>query len=457
MLLVLVIGMIVLVGLGIVQATAPTSPFRRIALAALPSVVNISADKIVRVNRPTTNELDNMLQPDAGATPGFHHQHILGTGFIFSDQGYVLTNYHVIGGYEDIVIRLADGTEFTGDSVQKVGVDPWSDLAVLKIVTKRRLPVAKLGNSDQIGVGDLVAAGGNPFALSGTLTAGVVSAFNRSGIPIAQGPQFQDFIQTDAAINPGNSGGPLVNDAGDVIGVNSAISSPIKGSVGIGFAIPINFARAIADELINNGRIVRGYLGLDTQPIDASIQQAMDLNDQHGVLVSAVTGNGPAVHAGIRPGDVILEFDGNPVADVSEFQARAAAAQPGTAVDLVLRRWGRQMNARIVVAPRVSLEQPAADVPPTRYWMGFSVSNASTSEVLRAGVKSAVRIDTVEPGGPADDARLQIGDLLVEIDGNPVPDLVAYKRLTVMMAKPRKPLLFRVVRNRQGVYVPVEP
>jgi Do/DeqQ family serine protease len=456
-LLAVVGGTTVIVALSIVQTTALRSPFRRVAVVAWPAVVNISADKLVQVRRTAPNELDDFLQREPHSRPLTRHQHVLGSGFIFDRRGYVITNYHVISGYEDIVIQLADGTEYTADSVSLVGVDPWSDLAVLKIETGRRLPVARLGNSDRLAVGDWVAAIGNPFGLSGTVTAGVVSAFNRSGIPMSKGPQFQDFIQTDASINPGNSGGPLVNDRGEVIGVSSAIRSPIRGSVGIGFAIPVNFAREAAEILIREGRIVRGYLGLDTQPIDDRIRAALGLKEVPGVLVSAVAAGGPAARGGVLPGDVIVEFAGQPITDIQQFQSLAAGSEPGQATALAVRRRGRRVNLEIVPAVRTATEPPAPEPAAPRYWLGIKVRAATDFELRRSGTSSGVVVDTVEAGSPAEQAAIQAGDVVIELEGRPVQGMSDYQRLAAQMSRARRPLLFRVLRGRQGVFFAVDP
>jgi serine protease Do len=461
----LIAGLTVVVALSIVQSFSLRSPFRGLVLEVSPAVVNIAADKVVRVSSRSPNELDDFLQREPESRPVMRHQHLLGSGFIFDARGYVLTNYHVISGYDEIVIRLADGREFTSDSVRKVGVDPWSDLAVLKIETGRRLPVAKLGNSDVLNVGDWVAAIGNPFGLSGTVTGGVVSAFNRSGIPMSGGPQYQDFIQTDASINPGNSGGPLVDDAGDVVGVNSGIRSPVRGNVGIGFAIPINFARAVAEELIRNGRIVRGYFGVSTQPIDEKIQAVLNLRTQEGVLVSSVDRGGPGDLAGVRPGDAILRLDNEIVTDIQQFQTLAAGAEPGRVVELEVRRWGKSLTLKLRVAPRVDAEPKPLTPLPTEYWLGLRVRNQGTLPVFASktgGVPDAmspvgVVVDLVEPGGPADNARIALGDIVMAIDDSTVTDAIGYSRLAKLMARTRKPLLFHILHGRQAAFVAVEP
>jgi serine protease Do len=449
-----VIGAIVITALGIVQAINPSSPFRRVALRVAPAVVNIAADKLVQV-AAQSNGLDDFLQHFPQPHVAVRHSHVLGTGFIFDRQGYVLTNYHVISGYEEIVIRLADGTEFGGDSVKLVGVDPWSDLAVLKVNTRRRLPVVRLGNSDRLEVGDWVAAVGNPFGLQGTLTAGVISAFNRSGIPMSGGPQYQDFIQTDASINPGNSGGPLVDEAGEVIGINSGLRSPIQGNVGIGFAIPINFAHQVAQILIRDGKIIRGYLGLDTQPLDDKLREALNLSSQDGALVNSVVPDGPADRAGVKPGDVILSFDQQPVTDIQQFQVMSAGAEPGRTANMELYRRGKKVSVRVVAAPRVEQATTPPKPQPAKNWLGLDVRDVTGSQTPPNA--RGVLVATVEPGSPADDAQFRAGDILLEIEGQAITDLKTWQELAKQMVKARRPLMFRVLRRGSVTYVAVDP
>jgi serine protease Do len=449
-----VVGAIVITALGIIQVINPTSPFRRVALRVSPAVVNIAADKLVRV-AAQANDLDSFLQRFPESRAAVRHSHVLGTGFIFDPRGYILTNYHVISGYDEIVIRLADGSEFGGDSVKLVGVDPWSDLAVLKINARRRLPLVRLGNSDRLEVGDWVAAVGNPFGLQGTLTAGVISAFNRSGIPMSGGPQYQDFIQTDASINPGNSGGPLVDEAGEVVGVNSGLRSPIQGSVGIGFAIPINFAHQVALILIRDGRIVRGYLGLDTQPLDDKLREALSLSSQDGALVNSVVPNGPADLAAVKPGDVILSFDQQPVSDIQQFQVMAAGAEPGRTVNMELYRRGKKVSTRIVVAPRVEQTTTTPKPLPAKFWLGLDVREIAGGQAT-PNVRG-VLVNAVEPGSPAESAQLHAGDILIEVEGQAIADLKTWQGFEKQMLRARRPLMFRTLRRGSPFYAAIDP
>ncbi|MCS7258895.1 MAG: trypsin-like peptidase domain-containing protein, partial [candidate division WOR-3 bacterium] len=252
-----------------------TSPFVKVAEMVIPTVVNISAEKVVKTRSrdfwwPFDDEwFKKFFEGLPKIEPETEKRQTLGSGVIISEDGYIITNNHVIADYDNIVVRLYDKTEYKGKKVKVVGRDPKTDVAVLKIDPgNRKLPVAKLGNSDEIKVGDWAIAVGIPFGLEGTVTVGVISAKGRSNIPLPE-ISYQDFIQTDASINPGNSGGPLVNIRGEVIGINTAIRSPVGANVGIGFATPINLVKEIAETLIKKGKIVRGYLGIYPQEIFA--------------------------------------------------------------------------------------------------------------------------------------------------------------------------------------------
>ena len=243
-----------------------------------------------------------------------HKQRSLGSGFIISDEGYILTNNHVVAGADEINVKLSDGREFKG--VLK-GSDEKLDLALVKITAKDHLPVAPLGDSDAIEVGEWVLAIGNPFGLSQTVTAGIVSA---KGRVIGSGP-YDDFIQTDASINPGNSGGPLFNAKGEVIGINTAI---VAGGQGIGFAIPVNMAKSVITQLRETGKVTRGWLGVSVQPVTPDLAKSFGMKNDKGALVSEVMKDSPAEKAGFKVGDIILEFDGKAITDMHELPRLAA-------------------------------------------------------------------------------------------------------------------------------------
>ena len=268
----------------------------------------------------------------------------LGSGVIVSADGYILTNHHVIDGAEEIKVDLSDNRNF---DTTLIGSDPPSDLAVLKI-DAQKLSALALANSDRVRVGDVVLAVGNPLGLEQTVTMGIVSAKGRS-TGLSDG-SFQDFLQTDAPINQGNSGGALVNTNGEVIGINSQILSPTGGNIGIGFAVPANMARSVMDQLIKSGRVRRGILGIIAQPMTSDIATSLGLREVRGAIVSAVAPGSPAERAGVQPGDVIVSFNGEPVADGNALRNAVAGTQPGTEVTLTVRRDGREEQLRATLA-----------------------------------------------------------------------------------------------------------
>ena len=265
----------------------------------------------------------------------------LGSGVIVSGEGYVLTNHHVIDGAEEIRVELSDHRVY---SAKLVGSDPPSDLAVLK-VDERNLPVLTMGDSDRARVGDVVLAIGNPLGLEQTVTAGIISAKGRS-TGLSDG-SFEDFLQTDAPINQGNSGGALVSASGELIGINSQILSPTGGNIGIGFAIPVNMAKNVMDQLVRNGEVRRGSLGVTIQPITAEAMGRLGLQNARGALVNSVISGGAAERAGVRPGDVITAFNGNAINDPNSLRNAVAATAPGTDVGLTLWRNGREQQVRL--------------------------------------------------------------------------------------------------------------
>ena len=267
----------------------------------------------------------------------------LGSGVIVSAEGYVLTNHHVIDGAEEIRVELSDHRVY---SAKLVGSDPPSDLAVLK-VDERNLPVLVMGDSDRARVGDVVLAIGNPLGLEQTVTAGIISAKGRS-TGLSDG-SFEDFLQTDAPINQGNSGGALISASGELIGINSQILSPTGGNIGIGFAIPVNMAKNVMDQLIRNGSVRRGSLGVTIQPITAEAMSRLGLQNARGALVNSVVSGGPAEHAGVRAGDVITAFNGNGINDPNSLRNAVAGTAPGTDVGLTLWRNGREQQVRLTL------------------------------------------------------------------------------------------------------------
>jgi serine protease Do len=336
-----------------------------------------------------------------------------GSGFVFAstqDTTYILTNSHVVEDGGRIRVRLQDGREF---DARVRGTDPKSDVAVLEI-DARGIPALKWGDSTRLEVGEWVVAIGNPFGLSHSLTAGVVSAKGRTSLGIND---YEDFIQTDAAINPGNSGGPLLNLDGEVIGVNTAIFSRSGGYMGIGFAIPSNLARTIAEQILTQGRVIRGVIGLTVQPLTRDIAEALGLRDQRGVLVNEVGPGSPAERAGLRAGDVLVSFDGTPLADGGQYRNRAAMARPGSTVVLGVIRDGRRLDIPVRVG---QLDEAALDGAKTAQALGITVRALSPEEGRRARVEKAVVVTAVERASLAAMAGIAPGSLILEVNRKPV-------------------------------------
>ena len=312
--------------------------------AAAPAVVNIQTAKRVAQAPLSRDPLYRHFfnRPDA---PRERLETSLGSGVIVSEEGFVLTNHHVIEGAEAIRVELRDGRVA---AARVMGTDPESDLAVLQIELPD-LPVITLGHSDELRTGDVVLAIGNPFGVGQTVTMGIVSATGRSRLGIST---FENFIQTDAAINPGNSGGALVNALGQLVGINTAIFTRSGGSEGIGFAIPVNLAKTVAEQIIRYGRAVRGWLGVEIQDVTPELAESFRMRRPQGILVAGVLKDGPAHQAGLRPGDVILSIDGDAVKDAQEAMNRIAAITPGTTVSLEILRQGRRLTLEAEVGVR---------------------------------------------------------------------------------------------------------
>ena len=322
------------------------------ARKAMPAVVNIYTSKAVRSRNPLLD--DSILRryfPELAERTPTHRATSLGSGVIVAPEGYVLTNHHVIDGADDIELVLADGREL---HAKVKGVDPESDLAVL-MADGENLPTITFGNVDNLQVGDVVLAIGNPFGFGNTVTLGIVSALGRNHLGINR---FEDFIQTDAAINPGNSGGALVDSAGNLIGINSTIFSQSGGSMGIGFAIPVSLARTVLAQIIKDGAVTRGWLGVEPQALTREAAQALALARTDGVLVRALQRDGPADRAGIPVRDVVVEIGGKPTPDVPQLRARIAELAPGSNARVKLVREGKLLDVDVVVARRPRIETP---------------------------------------------------------------------------------------------------
>ena len=318
--------------------------YRAAAGRAMPAVVNILTSKSLGANHPLLK--DPFFRRFFGdRSPQEEQQSSLGSGVIVSPDGYILTNNHVIDAADEIEVVLADGRKAPA---RIVGTDPETDLALIRIDVKS-LPVIVLGNADEVRVGDVVLAIGNPFGVGQTVTMGIVSAVGRNNLHINQ---FEDFIQTDAAINFGNSGGALVDTNGNLLGINSAIYSQTGGSVGIGFAIPVTTAKSVMESIIKTGAVVRGWIGIETQDITPELAESFGLEQQSGAIIAGVVRNGPADRAGLRPGDILLTVDGKKVGNTNDMLNLIAKLPPGGNATMKLVRKNREASVNVTVGKR---------------------------------------------------------------------------------------------------------
>jgi serine protease Do len=381
-----------------------------------------------------------------------------GSGFVISAEGYILTNNHVIAEADKITVELGDG--HTVDA-EVVGADPESDVAVIKIKADRLAPVV-LGDSERLQVGEWVLAVGNPLGLSHSVTAGIVSAKGRSGFNVTT---YEDFIQTDAAINVGNSGGPLVNLRGEAVGINTFIVGSGGGNIGIGFAIPINIARDVANQIIRTGTVERGYLGIIPQDLTPELAEAFKLQEAKGVIISHVTDNSAAARAGIERGDVVLELGGTVIESAPQFRSLVAGRKPGEDVEIVVLRHGecRTVSARLDKRPsareprKEQPEAPALEQGPPR--LGLTVEDLTPELAERFGFKdlTGVVITNVAPGSEAAEKGLLRGYMIKEVNQQAVNNVPQFTEVvTRAMAEKRRILL--LVSNGQGsVYVLLNP
>lgn len=381
----------------------------------------------------------------------------LGSGFFLDEKGHILTNDHVVQGMEKIRVVMADKQSFPA---KVVGSDAKSDIAVIQIEGRipKNLPVARLGNSDALRAGNLVLAFGAPFGLTQTVTHGIISATGRSDVGIAD---FEDFLQTDAPVNPGNSGGPLVNMRGEVIGIDTAIATSIGQSAGVGFAIPINMAKDILPTLLQGKKVVRGMLGVGVQDLTPSLEREFNLSSTRGALVSQVSPGSPGEKAGIRPGDVIVEFAGKPVPDSTRLREMVARHAPGSQEDVTLIRDGkRQMVlARLGELPSTQALAQAQAAPTATALGKFGINGTTLTPDMKSQydikAKKGVVITDVDPASPAGMAGLRPGDLITEVDRKKVDGVGQANQL---IAKSRDPNQVLLLVNHQGsaVYVTLE-
>jgi serine protease Do len=377
-------------------------------------------------------------------------QRSLGSGFIFDPAGYILTNNHVVENADEITVKLHDGEEV---KAQLVGRDAKTDVAVLRIETKKQLPAVVFGDSEALKVGEWVMAIGNPFGLESSVTAGIVSAKGRF---IGQG-NYDDFIQTDAPINPGNSGGPLIDMHGKVVGINTSIFSRTGGNIGIGFAIPINLARDLIPDLRDKGHVTRGWLGVMIQKVTPDIAESLRLPAAKGALVADVVKDGPAGKAGIKTGDVIVSFDGHVVKESTELPLLVARTPIGRQVEVKVLRDGEEQTLSVAIAEMK--EEDVAGTNDESEAYGLTVQNITPeiAESLGIGVDvKGVLVAGVESGSAAEEAGLRRGDVIVEVNRQPVPDVDAYTK-AIGSVEAGKSVLLLVRRGENTVFLALKP
>ena len=377
-----------------------------------------------------------------------------GSGFVFasengllSDKTYIMTNSHVVEGADNISVKFKDGREY---NAKVTGSDPQSDVAVIEIETDE-IPALGMGNSSELEVGEWVVAIGNPFGLSYTLTVGVVSAKGRTSIGIND---YEDFIQTDAAINPGNSGGPLVNLEGEVVGINTAIFSRSGGHMGIGFAIPIDLAKTIANQLIEKGEVTRGHLGIMIQPLTADLAESFDVEPGKGILVAQVSKNSPAEKAGLRQGDIIVAYRGKPVVDVGRFRNRISLTPPGSTERLTVMRNGKLKELMITIG-KINEETQVARVPSqSTDKIGLTVQTLTPqlAQQFDAEPGEGVVVTAVQPDSIASAAGIEVGSIILQVNRKPIKSAKAFQK-EVGRGSKNKHLLLLVRENGNQRFV----
>lgn len=436
--------------------------FADIAQAVTPAVVNITVSKEAAV--PMSGMPSDPLReffgipgmpkmPNRPGMPPAPEGQGAGSGVIISSDGYVLTNDHVVDGAKVITVTLPDKREFTG---KVVGLDPQTDLAVVK-VDATDLPFVPWGNSSNLRVGEYVLAVGNPFGLNSTVTLGIVSALGRGGMGITQ---YEDFIQTDAAINPGNSGGALVNTQGELVGINTAIFSQSGGYQGVGFAVPTNLAKPVYESLISSGKVVRGFLGVGIQEVNADLARSFELDHTKGALVTNVLPGSPADEAGLQRGDVVVEFQGQPVLDPRSLQHHVIKTQVGSEVNMVVMRDGHKKSVKTVIREQDNPTQvaQAGSVEKDGPLAGVAVQNLNPGMAERLGVENDVNgvvVMEVTPGSNAARAGLVQGDVISEINRKPVRSEEDFVKVASHLKGQSSTLIF-IHRGKGALYLTIK-
>jgi serine protease Do len=376
-------------------------------------------------------------------------QRSLGSGFVIDSEGYILTNNHVVENADEIVVRLDNEQEH---KATLVGKDPKTDLALLKVEGVGGLTAVPLGDSDALRVGEWVMAIGNPFGLDHSVTSGIVSAKGRF---IGAG-NYDDYIQTDAAINPGNSGGPLINLRGEVVGINSAIFSRTGGNIGIGFAIPVNLAKELVPQLREKGKVTRGWLGVLIQRVTPEIAESLGLEQARGALVADVVANGPAAEAGVKVGDVIVEFDGHPVSESNELPMLVARTPLEKQVTLKLMRDKEPIELAVTIAELRDDEMQVASSDSEKLGLAVQTLTPEIAENLGVEETKGVVVTAVESGSPAEEAGLRRGDVILEVNREAVDHADAYAAALKKVEK-GKNVLFLVRRGENTIFLALKP
>ena len=418
----------------------------------LPSVVNISSSKVVKASPEAGGQMDPLFRQffgDEGGpfndVPKDRREKSLGSGVIVSPEGYILTNNHVVDGATDVRITLSDKREF---GAKVVGTDPKTDIAVLKIDGSNLKPIT-LGDSSKVEVGDTALAIGDPFGVGQTVTMGIISAKGRGNLGIED---YEDFLQTDAPINPGNSGGALVNDRGELVGINTAIlSHGSGGNEGIGFAVPVNLAHQVMDQILSNGKVVRAYMGILPQDMTPDMAKAFGQKDARGVVVGDVTPNSPAQEGGIQRGDILLDVDGKPISDSNQLRMSISMMQPGTNIKVKVLRNGseRELSLKLAEMPTESakVESDGGD-DSTKALQGVEVANLTPRTAERLGLPtstSGVVVADIDPASKIADSGLRKGDVIQEVNHQAVKNVSEFQ--SAVKNAGSDPLL---LVNRQG-------
>jgi serine protease Do len=437
---------------------APSS-FADLAERTSPAVVNIQTSRTIGTPEAQGRErhpLEEFFGPFGGPFGELFEQPrkvpSLGTGFVISPDGYIVTNNHVIEGVDKIEVHFEDGQKY---EAEVVGRDPRTDVALIRVEPKGELPSLPLGDSDSVRPGDWVVAIGNPFGLSHTVTAGIVSARHREINADPDARRFDDFLQTDAAINPGNSGGPLINLAGEVIGINTAINPRANT---IGFAVPVNIAKEILPQLRTAGKVSRGWLGVYIQPIEPEMAEILGLDDTKGALVSKVEPGSPADAAGLKSGDVVVEFDGKTIEKMEELPRYVAGAGVGQKLELVALRKGERKEFDVTLGELDAGVQEAAATPGEveRPKYGLAVQDLTPEVAQQLGVEGGrgVLVSQVEPESPADEAGIRRRDVILEVNQRPVSNAREFSKA---LSSSDKGALLLVRRGDAEIFVAVKP